>query len=174
MKKLGQLANYDTLTGLGNRRLFFEALKLALGRVNLLGKSVAVFYIDLDRFKIINDRYGHEAGDQFLKEAARRMIAGVRERDNVCRVGGDEFAIVAEGIVDVDEAMTLADRIHARFAAPFELRGQTFQIQGSIGVCVIAPGGDETVVSAVKKADEAMYSAKVAGPSRTRVYQGAD
>lgn len=174
MKKLGQLANYDTLTGLGNRRLFFEALKLALNRVDLLAKPLAVFYIDLDRFKIINDRYGHEAGDQFLKEAARRMSAAVRERDNVCRVGGDEFAIVAEAVADIDEAMTLADRIHARFALPFNLKGLAFQIQGSIGVCVIPPGTDETVVSAVKKADEAMYSAKVAGPSRTRIYQGAD
>ncbi len=174
MKKLGQLANYDTLTGLGNRRLFFEALKLALSRVDLLGKSVAVFYIDLDRFKIVNDRHGHETGDHFLKEAARRMIAAVRERDNVCRVGGDEFAIVAEGIADVDEAMALADRIHARFALPFEVKGKSFQIQGSIGLYVVAPGGEETVVSAVKKADEAMYTAKVAGPSRTRLYQDAD
>ena len=174
MKKLGQLANYDTLTGLGNRRLFFEALKLALARVDLLGKSAAVFYIDLDRFKIINDRHGHEAGDQLLKEAARRMSAAVRERDSVCRVGGDEFAIVAENIADADEAIALADRIHARFAVPFEIKGLTFQIQGSIGLFVLAPGGVETVVSAVKKADEAMYSAKVAGPSRTRVYEGAD
>ena len=68
----------------------------------------------------------------------------------------------------------LADRIHARFAVPFQLKGQTFQIQGSIGLFVLDPGGTETVVSAVKKADEAMYSAKVAGPSRTRVYDGAD
>ena len=102
------------------------------------------------------------------------MSAAARERDSVCRVGGDEFAIVAESMSDVDEAIALADRIHARFAVPFDLKGQTFQIQGSIGLCLLAPGGVETVVSAVKKADEAMYSAKVAGPSRTRVYEGAD
>ena len=174
MKKLGQLANYDTLTGLGNRRPLFEALKLALSRIGLLGKSVAVLYIDLNRFKIINDRHGHETGDHFFKEAARRMIAAVRERGNVCRVGRDEFAIVAEGLADVDEAMALAERIHARFAVPFELKGKSFQIQGSIGLCVVAPGGQETVVSAVKKADEAMYSYKVARPSRTRLYQDAD
>jgi len=173
MKKLGQLAHYDTLTGLGNRRLFFEALGLALARMERFGRPVAVLYIDLDRFKIINDRYGHEAGDQFLKEAARRMIAAVRERDNVCRLGGDEFAIVAEGIADADEAMALANRIHGNFAQPFDLNGQPFQIQGSVGVHLAVPGGDESVVSAVKKADEAMYTAKVAGPSRTRVYQSA-
>ena len=101
MKKIGQLANYGKLTGLGNRRLFFEALELALSRADLLDKSVAVFSIDMDRLKIVNDLHGQETGDHFLKEAARRMIAAVRGRDNVYRVEGGEFTIVAEGTADV-------------------------------------------------------------------------
>jgi ammonium transporter, Amt family len=170
MMRLGQLANYDTLTGLGNRRLFFEAVQLALERAQTNRGKLGVFYIDLDHFKPINDKFGHDVGDEYIKETARRMQAAVRSGDVVCRLGGDEFAIVAENVADRAAVDAIAKKIQRRFAEPLELVETLFRIEASIGIAFIEDATRETVASAVKKADEAMYMAKVAGRARVRFF----
>lgn len=170
LEKLGHLANHDTLTGLGNRRLFFEAVQLALDRRGTRGSSVMVLYLDLDRFKPINDQFGHDVGDEFLRVVAQRMKEAFRGDDVPCRLGGDEFAVVSEGIESVDAARARARELMEQLAKPAQIGEHRFQIEGSIGIALIAPGADESTASAIKKADEAMFLAKAAGRGRIRIY----
>lgn len=165
LKKLAQLANYDTLTGLANRRLFDEALGRALRR----GQGGAMLYVDLDDFKLINDRYGHATGDAMLKHVAARMAATVRETDILARLGGDEFAVLLEGRDELTQAPELAARLLAALSEPFRVGERQFRVHASIGISHFGTGEDGASVT--RRADEAMYTAKLAGKGAYRVYK---
>lgn len=160
---------HDSLTNLPNRSLFDDRLGHALDRTDRTGETLAVLFVDLDRFKQINDTRGHEAGDRVLREAAQRLQATVRHPDTVARIGGDEFAVLLEGASGREDVRRVAGRIATAFMEPVELEGETLSVDISIGGSVFegAAGGPAPSASALlERADEAMYRAKqTRGPS---------
>ena len=161
-RKLHQLAHFDFLTGLANRALFTCILDRELERSRRSGVDSVLFYMDLDNFKPINDRLGHDAGDAALKEVAQRLLHSVRPYDTVARLGGDEFAILFSGPVQQEDIDTLARRILDAFVPPVEVAGQPFQLGVSIGITLLHRGFDDHI-QALAVADRAMYNAKQAG-----------
>ena len=162
-QKLWHAAFYDALTGLPNRALFMERLGQAQARARgRSGGAFAVLFLDLDRFKLVNDSMGHRAGDQLLVAIARRLDRIRRAGDTVARLGGDEFAILVEGVEDAPSAGRVADRVHRELAHPFEIGGQEVFTSASIG---IALGGiaDHRPEDLLRDADTAMYRAKTHG-----------
>jgi Amt family ammonium transporter len=170
LKTVAQLANYDTLTGLANRRLYFEALSRAIRTARLRVDHAAVMYIDLDNFKRINDTHGHKTGDRFLQTAAQRIQAAVRTTDLVARLGGDEFCIVLESLSDPEVAGSIAQKILDSFAVPFSVAENQFWISGSIGIAIIGPQDQLTANELTQNADQAMYTAKLSGKNRYRFF----
>jgi diguanylate cyclase (GGDEF)-like protein/PAS domain S-box-containing protein len=155
-------AYHDALTGLANRRLFQEHLSLALALAQRRSALVAVLFLDLDHFKVINDSLGHSVGDALLKQVARRLRASVREGDTVARVGGDEFTIVLQEISRPDDAAAVAKKVLRHVAEPMEVNGHKLYVTTSIGVTVFPQdGGDAETL--LKTADAAMYRAKGEG-----------
>ena len=161
-EELRHLANHDNLTGLPNRRLFLDRLEQSLNRVKRSHSRLAVLFLDMDNFKLINDAYGHDVGDTVLKEFSVRLQAAVRESDTVARLAGDEFTIIADNIRDHDEAVAVARKVLACFDESFQLPEQQLNVSGSIGIAVY-PDDGETVTALVKSADQAMYRAKAEG-----------
>ncbi len=163
-------AFHDALTGLPNRSLFVDHLKLAIARMqrNPL-QMFAVIFLDLDRFKIINDSLGHMIGDQLLVGIARRLEACLRPGDTVARVGGDEFTILLEDMTEVEEAIQVAERIQRELVVPFRLCGREVFTTASIG---IAPGTTEYAQpeDVLRDADTAMYRAKSLGKARHEIF----
>jgi diguanylate cyclase (GGDEF)-like protein/PAS domain S-box-containing protein len=168
-RELRHQALHDTLTGLPNRKLFLDRLDMALRRARRIDAGVAVLFVDLDRFKVVNDGLGHSAGDELLGEAARRLETVVRERDSIARFGGDEFGLVLEQIATVEDAVRPAERIVDAFEPAFEVDGVTTRIRASIGVA-LCRGGEQEPEQLLRHADIAMYSAKRAGGGRLHVY----
>jgi diguanylate cyclase (GGDEF)-like protein/PAS domain S-box-containing protein len=160
--QLKQLAHYDALTGLANRTQFVERLKWSLDVAKRDGKQTALMFLDLDRFKLINDTLGHQAGDQLLIEVARRLTKCVREVDTVSRLSGDEFTIILNGIKSVEEAGMVSRKILDALAVPLFLEGREVFVSTSIGI-TIYPLDGESVNQLVKNADTAMYHAKERG-----------
>lgn len=165
--RLDQLSRVDTLTGLANRRQFNEALPEAMARARRRRAMMALLYLDLDRFKAINDTLGHAAGDAVLKEFGRRLSGCVRETDMVARLGGDEFVLIIEGAATAAEVEQVAAKILAEMAWPFELEGRDddegLTVATSIGIATYQdePGlSDDQLLG---RADEALYEAKAAG-----------
>lgn len=159
---LERAARCDGLTGLINRAFFFD--KLGSGAFGGAGSDdlIGVLYVDLDEFKVVNDRYGHGAGDDVLIEAARRMTSVLREHDVLARLGGDEFGALCIGIHHVDEAIAVAERLLTALREPVEVNGHAMVVSASIGIAVspvVALASD----SLVERADEAMYEAKKSG-----------
>lgn len=157
-------AFHDPLTDLANRALFLYQVGHALARGARQGHSVAVLFLDLDRFKEVNDTLGHCSGDRLLVEAARRLSACVRGSDLIARLGGDEFAVLVEGADGDDEIIAMADRIVAALASPFTLGGKEAFISASIGIARAQSG--ESTDEVVRNADVAMYLAKTRGKGR--------
>lgn len=154
-------ANHDGLTGLANRELFLSRLEMALARVSRTDSGVAVLFIDLDRFKPINDAYGHDAGDEALKMVAERLRASLRTYDTPARLGGDEFAALLEGIHSSRDAATVAQKIGDALVQPMFYQQHRLVIGASIGIAYIdEPAGLEEVL---QHADAAMYHAKKEG-----------
>jgi diguanylate cyclase (GGDEF)-like protein len=158
-EELAHEAAHDPLTGLANRTLFTARLKSALtlraGRP--VKGDVGVLYIDLDRFKLVNDTYGHNAGDEVLVACAQRLQSKVRLQDTVSRLGGDEFAVVAPRMV-ADSLAALAGRVARALSEPYLVHGKAVGIPASVGAYLAAPG--ELGIDALQHADDAMYSVK--------------
>ncbi len=167
---LSDQAMRDSVTGLPNRRSLNDRLGSALLRLRRSPGTVTVLFCDLDRFKDVNDTYGHQVGDQLLVEVAARLRSALRPDDTVARLGGDEFVVLTEGAQDASDAVLTGLRLQDRLGAPWVYGGQTFRPEMSIGVA-ITDDPDLTVDEVLRRADLAMYEAKDAGRNRIEVYQ---
>ena len=163
------LADHDELTGLPNRSLFRQALDKALQRAERSGKMLSILFFDLDRFKNINDSLGHDAGDEVLRAVAERLTACVRKIDMVARFGGDEFAVLTEGLTAEDQASTVARKILEALSKPMILAGRQYRPAASIGISTYPTDGRD-VQSLLKNADIAMYRAKEEGRGTFQFY----
>ncbi|HKW39389.1 MAG TPA: EAL domain-containing protein [Burkholderiales bacterium] len=181
-QRLLHLADHDTLTGLPNRRIFLERLARGIERAAGASGTLAVLFVDLDRFKRINDVFGHEAGNVVLHEAARRIGGSVREDDTVSRLGGDEFTVLLEGVETTAGVCTVADRIRAELRRPFPVAESEVYISASIGIALF-PRDGTSAEELLKRSDVAMYQAKKNGrdnqqfysqESETRISRGLD
>ena len=161
-------ATHDRLTELPNRAQFLQILGRAEERVIGEGRSLAVLFIDIDHFKVVNDSLGHGVGDALLVAVARRLVGAVRASDPVARLGGDEFVVVCEG-VDLAGAKMVAQHVLAACAAPFEIAGRELRITASIGIA-FAERANESAEVILRNADIAMYEAKSAGRACVRVF----
>jgi ammonium transporter, Amt family len=180
LERMVELANSDALTGLANRRRFFDDLERTVARVRHTRRFGALFYIDLDGFKPVNDTYGHEVGDTLLKQVAQRLLAMARQTDGVARLGGDEFAFLATAVDDTKNARNLAQKIIATLSEPFMIEGldAPVTIGASVGFTVF--GGEKAneaewdAEAIVRRADDAMYDAKLAGKGTWRMALASD
>lgn len=163
---LASLAHTDPLTGLPNRRHLNTALQAALAQCSP-GRLVGVYVLDLDGFKPINDRYGHDVGDELLAAVAQRLRAYTRASDLVARVGGDEFVLMATGLAHDGDAQEIGRKLLETFEAPFEAGGQRLRVGLTVGYA-LAPLDGNDLVTLVKRADAAMYAGKQAGKHRLR------
>ena len=170
--RLQELASTDVLTGLPNRALFSDRLDQALALARRERKEVAVLFIDLDRFKDVNDSLGHQGGDDLLVEVARRLGVAMRDSDTVARLGGDEFAVLLGGTASPEEAAGAAERILASFRKPFSTGGIQFFTSASVGVA-LWPEDCSSKTELLQHADVAMYRAKAAGGDRFEMFQPA-
>jgi diguanylate cyclase (GGDEF)-like protein len=168
-QRVEYLAYHDGLTGLPNRSMFSKLLSQRINEAHRYHRRLAVAFLDLDRFKQINDTLGHEAGDQLLQEVAKRLRACVRESDTVARLGGDEFVVLLPELGDATYAASVAQKILSVIAKPFTLIGHEFRITASIGISAYPEDGlDEQTLT--KNADIAMYQAKAEGKNNFQFY----
>ena len=164
-------ALHDSLTKLPNRPLFMDRLKHALDRVDRSTDEIAVLFVDLDNFKLVNDSLGHKEGDRLLVSVARRLRECLRPGDTLARFGGDEFVILLEDVAGVDEATEVAERLAGRLQAPVMLRGQEVFVKASIGIVSSSPDGRHTdPEDLLSNADVAMYEAKKKGKAVYQVF----
>jgi len=168
-ESLATLAYYDVLTGLPNRALLQDRLHQAMIEADRHGRLVALLFMDLDRFKNINDTLGHEMGDVLLKKVAKRLEGCVRPGDTVARPGGDEFIVVLAGVAHVDDVSRVAQKIIDAFSLPFEIGGRELYVTCSIGV-TLYPFDDRDVETLHRNADAAMYHAKEEGRNNFQFY----
>ncbi len=161
-RELDQLSRIDSLTGLPNRRQFDQRLAEALARARRSGLPMALMFLDIDHFKQINDSLGHAAGDMVLKVFAERVRSCVRETDLVCRLAGDEFVLILEGLTQMEEATTIAQKVLEAVSAPLTLAGTEVALSTSIGVACGRGEGDSDA-ALLDRADDALYAAKAAG-----------
>lgn len=169
LAQLEHQASHDDLTGLPNRSFLHQALESAIEQANLHQHPLAVLFVDLDRFKEVNDSLSHGAGDQLLCAVARRMQARLRSSDLVARTGGDEFVVLLRHLSGKSDALQLADRLLATLRQPFHIEGHQIQVGGSIGISLFPEHG-LTSAELMKNADIAMYEAKHQGRDTYRVY----
>jgi diguanylate cyclase (GGDEF)-like protein/PAS domain S-box-containing protein len=169
IERLQYQAERDTLTGLPNRALFRDRLEHTLAQAKRNGTLVALLFLDLDKFKAINDTLGHQAGDQLLKAVAGRLGETLRASDTVARLGGDEFTAILEGVNRIDDVTYVAGKLHNLFSRPFEVNGQDISITTSIGISVY-PLDAQDAENLIKDADTAMYHAKDLGRNSYQFY----
>lgn len=164
--ELARIAHYDILTNLPNRRLLTDRMEQAIARTRRKSRMLAVCYLDLDEFKPVNDKYGHEAGDKVLVDAARRMSDSIRAEDTAARLGGDEFVLLLADLEHIDECNRVLARVISSLAMPFVLsESVSVTLSASIGVALF-PDGGETPDELMRNADQAMYAAKRGGRNR--------
>ena len=168
-EKIWHQANYDALTGLPNRNLFKDRLEQAMHAAQREHSCLALMFIDLDRFKSINDTLGHASGDLLLQEAATRLTHNVRLTDTVARLGGDEFTVLLYDINSNVEVDHIAEKLLRRLREPYTLNGREAYISGSIGITLF-PGDADNLEQMLANADAAMYSAKAAGRNVYRYF----
>lgn len=160
--RLAYLAYHDVLTGLSNRALFRDRLGLAIVQAKRSGSMAAAMFVDLDRFKLANDTFGHLKGDELLKQVAHRLQTGLRETDTLARIGGDEFTILLSGLRSKNDAAVVASKLVAEVAAPFTIDGCEVFLTASIGIAVFPDDGDD-IETLLRHADIAMYHIKAQG-----------
>ena len=154
-------AFHDSLTGIANRSTFMDRLQHEVNRSARTGTDMAVMYADIDGFKAVNDRYGHETGDHVLVHVSRRLTECLRPADTLARLGGDEFAVICPDIGSREQAMTIADRLTDAAAEPLTVRHRQFCVTLSVGVAFAVEHGHEDPAAALLRcADDAMYEAK--------------
>ena len=164
------LAEHDVLTELPNRALFAKRLGVAIGNARRARRRVAVLFIDLDRFKNINDSLGHHIGDGLLRSVSRRLLKAVRSNDTVSRLGGDEFTVILNGVTNAaDVTRTIDERLMPLLREPHELGGVTLQVSCSVGVALY-PDDGEDIDTLMQNADAAMYQAKAAGRNLVKFF----
>ena len=167
--RIEHLAYHDSLTGLPNRAMLMDRLGQALSQAQRLDQQVAVLFIDLDRFKIVNDSLGHPVGDQLLQEIARRLRASLRDNDTVARVGGDEFQVVVGNVAGASDAARIAEKLMRVLGEPFVLEGQELHVTASLGVSLFPRDGASGELL-LKYADIALYEAKGEGRNAYRFF----
>ncbi len=175
--EIRDMAFADALTGLPNRRLLLNRLSVAVSASARSGQFGALMFLDLDKFKVLNDTLGHDYGDLLLIEVAARIKSCVREVDTVARLGGDEFVVLVENLSDGMEvaqqgASKVAEKIREVLANPYQLRSQPYHSSPSIGLCMFS-GADSSVDDLLKRADQAMYRAKTTGRNRVCLFDSA-
>jgi diguanylate cyclase (GGDEF)-like protein len=163
------LAYHDALTRLPNRTLLLSRLGQAIAHTQRSGETLAVMFLDVDRFKTINDTLGHPAGDTLLQQLGRRLTETLRVGDTVARAGGDEFLLLIPGLHSPEEAGPVAEHVLASLSAPFVVSGQTLRVTGSVGLA-ICPRDAADVESLIKYADTALYLAKEQGRNTFRFF----
>ena len=168
-ERLDHLANYDTVTGLPNRYYFNERLSMALDRANKLGDMVALMFLDLDNFKVVNDTLGHHVGDELLQYVAHRLQSALRPNDAICRVGGDEFAVILENITDASQALIVGEKCTQALSGMIGFSGHDVYVSVSIGISLY-PQDTTDMHDLLKNADTAMYHAKANGKNTCQVF----
>ncbi len=168
-ERLQYLAHHGVLTGLPNRTLFLDRLEQAMARARRHDRTVAVMFMDLDRFKVINDSLGHAVGDALLRELGGRLRAAVREGDTVARFGGDEFAVLLEDMAQPEDVPRVARKLLEALAEPFTVGGRELFLTASIGASLFPADGDDAE-RLLQHADAAMYQAKAQGRNAFRFY----
>ena len=169
-RRVRHQALHDPLTGLPNRALLVDRLGHALARSRREGTRVGAIFVDLDHFKAVNDRLGHEAGDELLGQVAARLQAVVRADETLARLGGDEFIVVTPCEGDPASLLLRAERLRTALGEPFALTAGEHRLDASLGVAVAAPDDDGAAL--VRDADAAMYRAKQLGRGRSELYRG--
>jgi len=165
--EIWQRANFDLVTGLPNRALLLDRLGRMLQHARRQGAEVVVLFIDLDLFKPVNDRFGHEFGDRLLVEVARRLEQLFRSEDTVARLGGDEFVVLMPAVTGKELAAQAARKVVERLSEPFDIDGQAVSISASVGVALF-PQDADSPAALIAGADAAMYRAKNAGRATWR------
>lgn len=160
-----KLAHTDSLTGLPNRSLFYDRLGQSIAQARRQNKKLALLFLDLDDFKLVNDEFGHDTGDALLREAAERLRQNIRSENTVARTGGDEFIFILSDIASAESAAIVARKIIESIAAPFVIHGNTCMIGCSIGISIY-PDDSADMEKLITQADTAMYKAKSSGKNR--------
>jgi diguanylate cyclase (GGDEF)-like protein len=168
-QSLQYLAYYDELTGLPNRNLLIDRINHSIESVSRNKQQLAVLFLDLDRFKTINDTLGHVIGDKLIIEASKRLVSALRKEDTVSRNGGDEFVVVIERILESDEAIGIAQKLIENMTRIFDIESHKIHIGASIGISVYPNDGD-TALELLRNADTAMFNAKKGGGNRLQFY----
>lgn len=168
-EKIHHMAYYDSLTGLPNRTLFFDRFTIAAANAVRKKRMVAVYFLDLDNFKTINDTLGHSFGDKLIFDVGRRLLGQMRKGDTIARLGGDEFIIMQTNIKEPDEVVHMASRMLKSFQQPCIMEGREFYISASIGISVYPDDGQD-IQTLMKNADVAMYKAKESGKNNFQLY----
>jgi diguanylate cyclase (GGDEF)-like protein/PAS domain S-box-containing protein len=168
-REIKRLAEFDFLTGLPNRTLFNDRMQQAISAAGRHGQRFALLFVDLDRFRDVNNSLGHEAGDELLRQLARRFASCVRGGDTVCRRGGDEFLVLLPMVVDATDAARLARRLLEAAAEPFDVGGLRIDLSASIGIALYPEDGKDAA-ALVKNADAAMYHTKASGRNGFRFF----
>jgi diguanylate cyclase (GGDEF)-like protein len=167
---LAHRASHDPLTGLPNRSLFLDRLEHALARARRSRGQLAVLFLDLDGFKLVNDSCGHDVGDLLLRALAPRLSAALRPGDTIARFGGDEFVVLCEDLADEDAAVRIAQRLSAACSRPLVIGGQEHLVTVSAGIALLREGQEASASDLLKNADAAMYSAKASDTHRIEVF----
>jgi len=168
-RELSDIATHDFLTGLPNRMLLQDRLNMALAAVGRNGTKLAVMMLDLDRFKVVNDTFGHSIGDKVLRAAGERLVALVRKSDTVARVGGDEFLVLLPKVANIEDAIKVAQKILGAFRKPFVLNDHKLRITTSVGIAVYPEDGENSEAM-LRNADIAMYWVKEQGRDNYAAY----
>jgi diguanylate cyclase (GGDEF)-like protein/PAS domain S-box-containing protein len=171
-EQIKNLAYHDSLTGLPNRRLFQDRLSVAIAQAHRSGQPLAVIYLDLDRFKPVNDSLGHAAGDRLIQDVAERLRTCLREGDTVARLGGDEFTLLLPGVSQVVDVARVAEKVLDTLRLPFQIEGREIFATASIGISLYPEDGRDAE-TLVKNADAAMYRAKQQGRDNYQLYAPA-